>query len=35
MGMEVTKLYDFIISVMAGVMAHYVCKWLEWHDKDS
>jgi hypothetical protein len=28
-------LTDFLVSLMASVAANYVCKWLEWHDKDS
>jgi hypothetical protein len=27
--------YDFMMSVMAGVMAHYICKWLDGHDNNS
>ncbi len=29
------SVFDFILSVMAGVVAYYICKWLDRDDKDS
>lgn len=28
-------LYPFLISVMAGVVSYYVCKWLDGDDHDN
>ncbi len=23
----------FLVSVVAGIASHYICKWLDWHSK--
>jgi len=23
----------FLVSIAAGIVSHYICKWLDWHRK--
>lgn len=34
-GEKMTPLADFILAVVAGVIGHYICKWLDRHSKGN
>lgn len=34
-GESMDLLLGFLVSVVAGVVAYYICKWLDRHDQDK
>ncbi len=34
-GESMELLITFLVSVVAGIVAYYICKWLDRHDQDG
>ena len=34
-GVQMDYIFNFLLSVMAGVAGYYICKWLDRNHKDS
>jgi len=34
-GADMSVLSSFLVSVVAGIAAYYICKWLDRHDKEQ
>lgn len=34
-GVPVETIFSFLVSVMASIVAYYVCKWLDRNDSDN